>query len=96
MNRKDTGPERDPARERGRDMPAQAGVEPLPYNPRDQRKNPAGSAVRFRGGEVAEGTERLKTLLEVAARIYSELGESKKVLFNTRAYACLRCLKSRA
>lgn len=45
---------------------------------------------------VAEGTERLQTLLEVAAGIYSELGESKKVLFNTRAYACLRCLKNKA
>jgi len=41
-------------------------------------------------GQVAEGTERLKTLLEVATGIYSEIGESKEVLFNTRAYACLR------
>jgi hypothetical protein len=45
---------------------------------------------------VAEGTERLKTLLEVATGIYSEIGESKEVLFNTRAYACLRCLKNKA
>ena len=43
-----------------------------------------------------EGTERLKTLLEVATGIYSEIGESKEVLFNTRAYACLRCLKNKA
>jgi hypothetical protein len=45
---------------------------------------------------VAEGAERLKTLLEVAAGIHSELGESKEVLFNTRAYACLRCLTNKA
>lgn len=47
-------------------------------------------------GIMAEGTERLKTLLEVAAGIYSELGESKEVLFNTRAYACLRSWKNKA
>jgi predicted house-cleaning noncanonical NTP pyrophosphatase (MazG superfamily) len=35
---------------------------------------------------MAEGTERLKTLLEVATGIYSEIGESKEVLLNTRAY----------
>ena len=39
---------------------------------------------------MAEGTERPKTLLEVAVGIHSEIGESKEVLFNTRAYACLR------
>jgi hypothetical protein len=45
---------------------------------------------------MAEGTERLKTLLEVAAGIYSEIGESKEVLFNTRGYACLRHLRNKA
>jgi hypothetical protein len=50
-----------------------------------------GADVRH-GGE----TERLKTLLEVATGIYSEIGESKEVLFNTRAYACLRCLQNKA
>ena len=39
---------------------------------------------------MAEGMERSKTLLEVATGIYSEIGESNEVLFNTRAYACLR------
>jgi hypothetical protein len=47
-------------------------------------------------GQVADGTERPKTLLEVATGTYSEIGESKEVLFNTRAYACLRCLKNKA
>lgn len=50
----------------------------------------------FATGMMAEGMERLKTLLEVAAGIYSEIGESKEVLFNTRAYACLRCWKNKA
>lgn len=45
---------------------------------------------------MAEETERLKTLLEVVVGIYSEIGESKEVLFNTRAYACLRCLQNRS
>jgi hypothetical protein len=45
---------------------------------------------------VAEGTERPKTLLEVALGIYSEIGESKEVLFNTRPYACLRHLENKA
>ena len=44
----------------------------------------------YRNPAKSEGTERLKTLLEVAAGIYSEIGESKEVLFNTRAYASLR------
>ena len=51
---------------------------------------------RVREWFVAEETERLRTLLEVATGIYSEIGESKEVLFNTRAYACLRCLKNKA
>jgi hypothetical protein len=45
---------------------------------------------------VVEGTEHPKTLLEVAVGIYSETGESKEVLFNTRAYACLRCFENKA
>jgi len=45
---------------------------------------------------MREGAERLKTLLDVATGIYSEIGESKEVLFNTRAYACLRCLQNKA
>ena len=45
---------------------------------------------------MAEGTERPKTLLDVAVGIYSEIGESKEVLFNTRAYACLRCMQNKA
>ena len=44
---------------------------------------------------LAEGMERSKTLLEVATGIYSEIGESNEVLFNTRAYACLRCLRNK-
>jgi len=50
----------------------------------------------FATGMMAEGAERLKTLLEVATGIYSEIGESKEVLFNTRAYACLRCFENKA
>ena len=44
---------------------------------------------------MAEGMERSKTLLEVATGIYSEIGESNEVLFNTRAYACLRYMQNK-
>mgnify|MGYP006278537271 CR=1 len=43
---------------------------------------------------MAEGTEHLKTLLEVATGIYFEISESKEILFKTMACACLRRLEN--
>jgi len=59
---------------------------PTPFETK-RKKAPIGTLGRILYLNVAEGTERLKTLLEVATGIYSEIGESKEVLFNTRAYA---------
>ena len=59
---------------------------PTPFETK-RKKAPLGALGRIQCLNVAEGTERLKTLLEVATEIYSEIGECKEVLFNTRAYA---------
>ena len=87
-----------PFRDGNRSAPASQGFAPTRQTPlKTGEISPrAGGLNGFERVMVAEGTEHLKTLLEVAARIYSEIGESKEVLFNTRAYARLRCWKNKA
>jgi hypothetical protein len=77
---------------------ADVSVLSLSPNPFENRENFGRGRIgrTLSRGQVAEGTERPKTLLEAATGIYSEIGESKEVLSNTRAYACLRCLQNKA